>query len=241
MNSFELDDYGFPKGSGIFETIKSVDGKLVSLNRHMRRAVDSARELGISIPGEEVIRNEITKTISVNPHTLGKLRICFGNNIFSVTHDEYQERTETARVNFYSETVLGSQHKRFPYDSRFAIIDAARDEGFDDSILFNSKNEITESAVANLIFCIGSEWVTPPISAGLLPGVVRAIAIEHCGVKVRPVHVSEIPDVESAFLLSSLRIAQPISHIGDMKVKIGEASLALQAQINAHSQPVSVG
>ena len=237
----ELDKYGFPKSSGIFETIKSVDGNLVSLNRHMRRAADSARELGIVIPGEEVIRQEIIRVLADNPFPIGRLRICFGNNLFSVTHDEYLERTEPANVNFYTETVIGSQHKLFPYDFRFSIIEAARNEGFDDSILFNAKNEITESAVSNLVFLVDGEWITPPITAGLLPGVVRAIAIEQCAVKVRPIHVSEIPEVESAFLLSSLRIAQPISHIGDMKVKIGEASLELQARINAYSQPVSVG
>jgi branched-chain amino acid aminotransferase len=238
---FELDTYGFPKSSGIFETIKSVDGNLVSLNRHMRRAADSARELGIVIPGEEVIRQEIVRVLAVAPFPIGKLRICFGNDLFTVTHDEYLEPTEPANVNFYTETVIGSQHKLFPYDFRFSIIESARNEGFDDSILFNAKNEITESAVSNLVFLVGGEWITPPITAGLLPGVVRAIAIEHCAVKVRPIHVSEIPEVESAFLLSSLRIAQPISHIGDMKVKIGEASLELQARINAYSQPVSVG
>ena len=83
--------------------------------------------------------------------------------------------------------------------------------------------------------------MTPPITAGILPGVVRAIAIEECGVKVRPIHISEIPEVESAFMLSSLRIAQPISHIGDMKLKIGDASRHVEEQIRSHSQPVSVG
>jgi branched-subunit amino acid aminotransferase/4-amino-4-deoxychorismate lyase len=120
-------------------------------------------------------------------------------------------------------------------------LEAARDEGYHDSILFNEKNEITETAVANLAFRINSEWVTPPISSGILPGVVRAIAIEECGVRVRTIHISEIPDVESGFLLSSLRIAQPISYIGDMKLQIGDAARHLEEQIRSHSQPVSVG
>jgi branched-subunit amino acid aminotransferase/4-amino-4-deoxychorismate lyase len=103
------------------------------------------------------------------------------------------------------------------------------------------KNEVTESAVANLLFLIQGTWVTPPISAGVLPGVIRAIAIEECDVKVRPIHISEIPDVESAFSLASLRIAQPISHIGEMKLKIGDASEDMEARIRSHTQPHSVG
>ncbi len=237
----QLDKYGFPKTSGIFETIKTVDGAPISLNRHMRRALDSARELGISMPNEDTLRGELVSVLSGNHFAVGRLRICFWKESFSVTHHEYEELTEPARVNFRSETVHGSVHKQFPYDDRFEILEAAKDEGFDDSILFNKKNEVTETAVSNLVMRIADQWVTPPITSGLLPGVVRGIAIEECSVKVRPVHISEIPDIQSAFLISSLRLAQPISHIGEMKLEIGEASLELKAQIIASSKPLSVG
>lgn len=239
--SVQLDRYGFPQASGIFETIKTVEGNPVSLNRHMRRAIDSARELGIPMPGEEALRQELIRVLSEWSHPIGRLRLCFWKDSFSITHDEYVELTEPARVNFLSETVHGSHHKVFPYDDRFRILEAARDEGFDDSILFNRKNEVTETAISNLLLRIQDQWVTPPITSGLLPGVVRAIAIEECDVRVRPIHISEIADIESAFLLSSLRLAQPISHIGEMKLKIGDASHELREQIIASSKPLSVG
>jgi branched-subunit amino acid aminotransferase/4-amino-4-deoxychorismate lyase len=241
MSQLELDEHGFPKAAGIFETIKTVKGAPIALGRHMRRALESAMELGITMPSEESIRTEIIRVIAENPHEIGRLRLCFGQNLFHLSHDSYVEQTEPVRLNFYSQTVIGAIHKLFPYDYRFSLIEAANHEGYHDSVLFNEKNEITETAVANLVFLISGDWVTPPISSGILPGVVRAIAIENCGVKVRPIHVSEIPEVESGFMLSSLRIAQPISHIGDMKLKIGDASRELEAQIRAHSQPVSVG
>ena len=241
MSALEFDPHGFPKSSGIFETIKTVEGAPIALGRHMRRALESALALEISIPDEDFVRTEMVRVLSQNPHPFGRLRICFGQNLFHIPHDAYVEQTEPATVNFYSQTVIGSIHKTFPYDDRFALIKAANDEGFHESILFNDKNEITETATANLAMLLSGEWVTPPISAGILPGVVRAIAIEECEVKVRNIHVSEIPEVESAFLLSSLRIAQPVSHIGDMKLKMGDASRALGSQIRAHSQPLSVG
>lgn len=241
MTVLEFDSYGFPRGSGIFETIKTVNGSPIALGRHMRRALESALELGIPMPPEEFIREQILQILEENPHEVGRLRICFGNELFHISHNAYSEQTEPARLNFYSQTVIGAIHKLFPYDYRFALIEAANDEGYHDSVLFNEKNEITETAVANLAFYIRGEWVTPPITSGILPGVVRAIAIEECGVRVRPIHVSEIPEVESGFMLSSLRIAQPISHIGDMKLKIGDASRALEEQIRANCKPVSVG
>ena len=241
MSALEFDAHGFPKSSGIFETIKTVEGAPIALGRHMRRALESALALEIPIPTEEFIRTEIVRVLSENPHPVGRLRICFGQDLFHISHDAYSEQNDPATLNFYSQTVIGSIHKTFPYDDRFALMKAAHDEGFHESILFNEKNEITETATANLALLISGEWVTPPISAGILPGVVRAIAIEECAVKVRSIHISEIPEVESAFLLSSLRIAQPVSHIGDMKLKMGDASRDLEEQIRAHSQPVSVG
>lgn len=241
MSVLEFDAHGFPKSSGIFETIKTVGGAPIALGRHMRRALESASALGISIPSEEFIRTEMVRALRENPHPVGRMRICFGQKLFHITHDPYSEQSEPAKLNFYSQTVIGSIHKTFPYDDRFALIKAANDEGFHESVLFNEKNEITETATANLVMLISREWVTPPITAGILPGVVRAVAIEECAVKVRNIHVSEIPEVESALMLSSLRIAQPVSHIGDMKLKLGDASRDLEVQIRAHSQPVSVG
>ena len=239
--TLELDPHGFPKTSGIFETIKTVHGMPIALGRHMRRALSSANELGIPMPKEEEVRNELVRVLNQNPYEIGSLRICIYREGFLITHNEYQENLNPARLTFYTQTVLGMQHKMFPYDFRFSILEIAQDEGFDDCILFNSQNYITESAVSNLLFMIKGEWVTPPITSGILPGVVRALAVEECGVKVRPIHFSEVPDISSGFLLSSLRIAQHISHIGEMKLEIGEASRQIEAQIRACAQPVSVG
>ena len=239
--TLELDEHGFPKGTGIFETIKTVNGQPIALARHMRRAMSSAAELGITLPDEERIRCELTAVLSKEVFPVGRLRLSFADNLFHISHSEYEELSESARLSFYSQTVPGLIHKVFPYNHRFSIIQAANNEGFHDSILFNSENEITETAVANLVFRIEDSWVTPPISAGVLPGVVRAIAIENCGVRVRAIHVSEIPEIQSGFLLSSLRIAQPIEYIGDMKIGIGDASCELESQIRAHLQPISVG
>jgi branched-chain amino acid aminotransferase len=239
--TIELDSYGFPRTSGIFETIKTIDGKPIALARHMRRAINSALELGITLPDEESIRVQLAEVLSAQKFATGRLRLCFADGLFHISHDEYEELASPSNLNFYSETVAGLIHKKFPYNHRFAILKSARDEGFDDSILFNAKNEITETAVSNLVFRIEGAWVTPPITSGVLPGIVRAVAIEECGVSVRPIHISEAPEIQSGFLVSSLRIAQPIAFIGDMKLEIGQSSRELEALIRAHLQPVSVG
>ncbi len=232
---------GFPEGSGIFETIKTVGNRPIALGRHMRRALESAQSLGISMPDEETLRQRIIDSLARHPHEVGRLRICFGDNSVEISHERYIEKPDPARLTLHSTTVKGSAHKSYPYTDRFALLKAANDEGFDDCILFNNQNQITESSVGNLIFRIEGAWVTPPISSGILPGIMRALAVEECGVKVRSIHISEIPDISSGFIISSLRIAQPVSHIGEMRLQIDEAANDLERRIRASAQPLSVG
>lgn len=232
----------FPEGSGIFETLRTQDGQVAELTRHMRRAKKSATVSGIAMPDEEVLRSEIEACLTINPQQLGRLRICISETGFVITHDPYEEIETLARLTFHSTSTKaqGEQIKSYPYDWNYSVLDNARDYGFDDAILFNTSNAITESAISNLVFRIGGRWVTPPISAGILPGVMRAIAIERCSVSVRNIHISEIPQIEEALLVSSLKIVQPVSHIGDFTMQLSPAVEELDAQMRASVQYFSV-
>lgn len=232
----------FPEGSGIFETLRTQEGEVAELTRHMRRARKSAAVSGIAMPDEEVLRCEIEACLTLNSHQLGRLRVCISDSGFIITHDPYEEIETLARLTFHSTSTKaqGEQIKSYPYDWNYSVLDSARDHGFDDAILFNTANEVTETAISNLVFKLDGVWVTPPISAGILPGVMRAIAIERCSVTVRNIHVSEIPQIEEALLLSSLKIAQPVSHIGDFKMQLSPAVEELEAQIRAAVQYFSV-
>ena len=232
----------FPDGSGIFETLRTQDGSVAELTRHMRRARKSAQGLEIAMPDEEILRSEIDACLTLNPHPIGRLRICISHSGFLVTHDAYEDIETLARLTFHSTSTHaeGEQVKAYPYDWNYQVLDTARDYGFDDAILFNTENNLTETAISNLVLRIDGTWVTSPISAGILPGVMRAIAIERCGVTVRNIHISEIPEVEEALLLSSLKIAQPVSHIGDFSMQLSPAVLELEAKIRASVQYFSV-
>lgn len=210
----------FPPGAGIFETMRTEDGRIAELGRHMRRAISSAKELGIPFPEEDILRDEILARVSNESFAIGRLRICFSSKGLDFSYLPYVEETNPAVLTFHSitSTLVGAQHKTYPYDEHFEVLDEAILYGFDDAIIFNSRNEVTETAIANIAFYIEDRWVTPPLSAGLLPGTMRAIAIERCDVAVATVHISDIPKCGAALLLNSLKIARPVTHIGDYQL-----------------------
>lgn len=233
----------FPAGTGIFETLRTELGLVAEFGRHMRRALSATKALGIKMPDEETIRSEVSHVLNASPHEIGRLRICIGDVGLVVSHDLYEEITEGAFLTFSPHTskARGEQYKQYPYESHYEIVDDARALGFDDAIIFNSQNDVTETGISNLAFFLNGAWVTPPITAGILPGVMRAIAIERCGVEVRNVHISEVPEASAIVLLSSLKIAQPVVQIGELRLPTSAEVDSFVSQMRAQVQYFSVG
>ena len=233
----------FPPGNGIFETMRTESGRVAEFGRHMRRALSASQALGIRMPDEESIRITVQSVIKENPYPIGRLRICIGSSGLVVTHDEYLELTEGGYLTFSPHTskAKGEQFKTYPYDEHYEVVDEARAHGFDDAIIFNSANNVTETGLSNIAFLIDGSWVTPPITAGILPGVMRAIAVERCGVQVRNIHITEVPLAQEIVLLGSLKIAQPVVQVGEMRLANGAEATALAAQMREKVEYFSVG
>ena len=195
------------------------------------------------MPSEDLVREQVGQVLEQQPRSVGRLRICFSRNGMTITHGEYLDSSESAFLTFSPHTskALGAQHKEFPYDSHFEIVDEAMSQGFDDAMIFNSRNNLTETALSNVALYLNQEWVTPPIGAGLLPGVMRSIAIERCGVAVREIHISEVAHVTAAVLLNSLKVAQPVEQIGEMRLTELDRALQLCDEIRRNVQFFSVG
>ena len=232
---------GWMAGSGVFETIKTVDNLPWALSRHMRRVVSSAQTKGIKLPSEDQIRSSIEFLLSTEKFSQGVLRLSFGEGgNWTAAHLEYEPLVNPAKLVSYEKLLKsnGQPLKSFPYDHRLEILKAVQDVGADEAIVINDKGRVCEGSVTNLLLQIDGEWITPPISDGVLPGIVRALVIENCGVLVRSISESQLRQVSSGFLLSSLRIAQPIASINGRELL---QSPEFRAEIEAMALRTSVG
>jgi len=240
----QLDSDGWPNGAGLFETIKTVDGRPWALSRHMRRALNSARRNDQPFPNEDLIRSAVAETIAANPYPIGRLRLLFGlDGSFCVTHQQYVEINALANlgIRHLIEEVSVPVEKRYPYTRNLQIVAEAKSAGFDDYVLVNREGFITETAIANLVFQLDGEWITPPLSDGVLPGVMRALLVEKNGVIVRQITANQLHEIKSGFVVSSLKIAQPIGRIGDLTLAISPESEQMRAEFAATALATSVG
>ena len=76
---------------------------------------------------------------------------------------------------------------------------------FDDILLFNERNELTEFTIGNLVVEMNGELFTPPISCGLLAGTFRAQLLETHQIKERVILKNELAICTKLFLVNSLR------------------------------------
>ncbi len=81
----------------------------------------------------------------------------------------------------------------------------ARHPEADDVILVNERGEVVETTVANLLYRLGEQWFTPPLSSGGLDGIGRAVEVSSGRVTERVLFATEVQVCDELAVVSSLR------------------------------------
>jgi branched-chain amino acid aminotransferase len=209
----------------------------------MRRAATAARKYEITLPSEDQIRIAIATLLSEEPHQIGRLRLLFSKDWFVAVHQSYLEIIEPAKLTVIDESRMVDPiaFKTFPYTHRTGLLQIAQRDGFDEIICVNESGEITEGAVSNFLFLIDGKWVTTPLSSGVLPGVQRAIVIERCGVTVQSLTRHDMERVESAIVISSLKIGLAVASIDNRDLVFDDQGRSFLDLIRAQTHSHSVG
>lgn len=83
--------------------------------------------------------------------------------------------------------------------------------GMSDVLLYNRKNQLTESTIANLIVDLDGELFTPPIECGLLPGTGRAQLLTEGKIRERTISIDEAVKARGVYLVNSVRGMHSVS------------------------------
>ena len=82
----------------------------------------------------------------------------------------------------------------------------AERRGADEALLLNTAGRLAEASAANLFAVLGGRLLTPPLSDGALPGVMRADVMERQGGRESPLAPDDLSRASEAFLTNSLGI-----------------------------------
>ncbi|MCG7399298.1 MULTISPECIES: aminodeoxychorismate synthase component I [Caballeronia] len=92
--------------------------------------------------------------------------------------------------------------RRADYDRAWK---AAEAEGAFDMLFVNERGELTEGGRSSVFVKLDGEWFTPPIDAGVLPGVMRAVLMEELGARERALTPNELDNAQSLLISNALR------------------------------------
>jgi len=95
---------------------------------------------------------------------------------------------------------------REDYDRAWREADA---QGAFDMLFFNQRGELTEGGRSNVFVRLDGRWSTPPLGAGLLPGVMRGVLIEELEAEERTLTREDLGRAESLMICNALRGALP--------------------------------
>ena len=175
------------------------------LDRHLARLADSADYFARSVDPAEVRRSLERAVRELAAPQRVRLLVDEDGSV-RVEASPLELRQEPRRLALATHPVNANDcflfHKtthRGTYERALAAAPRA-----DDVLLWNSRGEITESCVANLVVERRGELLTPALSCGLLPGTLRAELLADGRIREAIVHRDELQTVDALFLVSSV-------------------------------------
>ena len=89
------------------------------------------------------------------------------------------------------------------YDDEYALYNS---KGFYEVLYQNEKDEIAEGSRTNIFYRKGTNWFTPALNSGLLPGIYRKYFIErHSDISERNIKIEDLIEADELLLTNALR------------------------------------
>ncbi|PXW23760.1 aminodeoxychorismate synthase component I [Paraburkholderia caballeronis] len=113
-----------------------------------------------------------------------------------------------ANVHSADALLLRKTTRRAEFDRAWREAEAQR--GFD-MLFFNERGELTEGGRSNVFVKIEGRWWTPPLSSGLLPGVMRGVLLDDAAFAAgeRVLARADVLNAEALLICNALRGALP--------------------------------
>ncbi|KAA9107554.1 aminotransferase class IV [Microbacterium rhizomatis] len=245
------------RGDGVFESIGVIDGHAQEVSAHLDRLARSAQLCDLPVPhegqwrqaiaaaaaacdpGESVIKLILSRGVEHGPAPTAWVTVASATDfadartrgIRVVTLDRGFDSAAAARAPWL---LLGA--KTLSYAVNMAAIREAKRRGADDALFVSSDGVVLEAPTASVILRIDGVFVTPAPTGLILHGTTQLSAFQWLAsrgfdTEYRDVAAAELQRADAAWLVSSVRLAAPITAIDAMPLT---NDVELTAALNAY-------
>ncbi len=205
----------------LIETLLLEGGSYLLLNEHIERMEQSAEYFDIAFDAARVraVLREAAGTCASAHRTRVRLLLDHrGVATWTTASLDPDQNTVPAlllRQERTDPTDRFLRHKttcRALYDN---ALSEARRQGYVDALFRNSREEITECAVHNVIISIDGSWLTPPLQSGLLPGLYRHSMLQEGRISEQVLTLNNLLQAESVYVCNAVRGLQRVARIDE--------------------------
>jgi len=246
-------DHGFLYGEGVYETLRTYNRRLFLFDRHARRLRRSASMIALDLPfRDDDLRQAITDTMAHAPFDgEAYVRILVTRGVGDLTYDP--KATPSATLAIIVKPHVDPPASAYRDGVAVAIVDTVRNHpgsvnpmiksnnlmnnalamqeairrGAFEGVMRNYRGELAECTQSNLFVVKDGAALTPPLGAGLLPGITREFLFDvgkDVGVEVREqvLRDEDLFGADEAFLTSTTREAVPIVTVNARPIGTGK-------------------
>ncbi len=266
-------DHGFLYGEGVYETLRTYHRAPFLFDRHMGRLRRSASLMALPVPyldGE--LLDAVHRTMAAHAGLdEAYIRILLTRGVGELTYNPAAcprptlviivkpfpappARTfaEGIRVSLVSvrrnhPQALNPMIKSTNLLNNALAMQEAIGRGADEALMLNQGGEIVECSQSNFFVVRGGELLTPPLSAGLLPGITREFVLEiarDLGIPAREARLvpGDLTTAGEAFITGTTREVTPVVAVDDQVIGTGQpgpVSTRLLAEFQKRAEAMS--
>jgi len=243
-------DHGFLYGDAVYETMRTMNGKLWLFNEHIRRLNDSAKAVGIKVPYSTFdISEQISLLMKKNNLIDARIRVTLSRGINDFNFESAKSATfliEAKKLVFPSGELYKNGVSVVTYDIERPMPELkstsmlpsvlacryAKKKHVYEVLLVDCDGLVTEGSLSNVFFVKDGEVMTP--KKNILNGTVRGLIIKNVKVNLVSIKKDDLPKMDEAFLTGTVKGILPITKVNAKKVgngKVGPVTLGLMKNV----------
>ncbi len=250
-------DRGIFFGDGVYETLRSYNGKIFAIEKHMARFANSLSAIKITGVDIDLIRSRVENAFAAAEISNAKIyfHITRGsaprNHVFDETLEpnffltvtELPDSSEKKANGIAVSTHADLRWKRCDIKSLNLLANVlarkdAADKGCDEAILVDEAGLITEGAASTFFAIFGDTLQTAPLTANILPSITRGFVIDAArkiGVQVveKSLTAGQPIEADELFIAVSTADIVPIVKFDDKQIGDGRPGSCTRSLIEA--------
>ena len=253
-----VDDLAIMRGYGVFDLLRTLNGKPLFLGEHIQRLEDSARRIGIEMPwSQSELIDIVLDTLHRNTFQESNIRIVItgGSSPDFITPQgrprllvlvtrapQLPESWYTHGVKiitFRSERSIPGA-KSIDYVAATIALKQARDQAAIEAVYVDRNGHVLEGTTSNIFALINGKLVTP--GSGILSGITRKAVLELAAkrlpVEIRDLTLDELTAANEVFITGTNKMIVPVIQINQSSIDTGRPGQITQTLMHDLSMQI---